>query len=88
MRNHPSGNLKPSTADMRMVHNLKNGFQPMGISVTAIIINLNSGQYLIFDENGSTVERAYLCAKPCAKYVPDQVVISVKKWAKLTSLNK
>ncbi|HET7116098.1 MAG TPA: JAB domain-containing protein [Hanamia sp.] len=57
VHNHPSGNLKPSGADLRIVEKLKKGFEPMGIIVNAIIINLNSGNYLIFDENGCTVER-------------------------------
>src|SRR5665213_749387 len=55
VHNHPSGNLKPSTADMNIVAKLKNGFEPMGIIVNAIIINLVSGNYLQFDENGSSV---------------------------------
>lgn len=57
VHNHPSGNLKASSADLRILEKLKRGFEPMGISVNAIIINLNSGNYLIFDENGCTVER-------------------------------
>ena len=57
VHNHPSGSLRPSGADVRMVQNLKNAFEPMGINVNAIIINLNSGKYLIFDENGGSVER-------------------------------
>lgn len=57
VHNHPSGNLKPSGADLRIIEKLKRGFEPMDISVNAIIINLNSGNYLIFDENGCTVER-------------------------------
>ncbi|MDE3185125.1 MAG: JAB domain-containing protein [Bacteroidota bacterium] len=55
VHNHPSGNLKPSTADMNIVAKLKNGFEPMGIMVNAIIINLVSGNYLQFDENGISV---------------------------------
>jgi len=55
IHNHPSGNLKPSTADMNIVAKLKSGFEPMGIMVNAIIINLVSGNYLQFDENGSSV---------------------------------
>ncbi|HEY5391485.1 MAG TPA: JAB domain-containing protein, partial [Hanamia sp.] len=54
VHNHPSGNLKPSTADMNIVAKLKSGFEPMGIMVNAIIINLVSGSYLHFDENGSS----------------------------------
>jgi len=57
VHNHPSGNLKASSADLRIIERLKRGFEPMGISVNGIIINLNSGNYLIFDENGCTVER-------------------------------
>lgn len=57
VHNHPSGSLKPSGADLRILEKLKKGFDPMGIHVNAIIINLNSGNYLIFDENGSTVQR-------------------------------
>ena len=57
VHNHPSGNLKPSTADMNIVAKLKRGFEPMGIMVNAIIINLVSGNYLQFDENGSSVAR-------------------------------
>ena len=57
VHNHPSGSLAPSRADMHIVEKLKRGFEPMGINVNAIIINLNSGNYLIFDENGGTVER-------------------------------
>jgi DNA repair protein RadC len=57
VHNHPSGSLIPSSADIKMVEKLKKGFEPMGINVNAIIINLNSGNYLIFDENGCTVER-------------------------------
>lgn len=57
VHNHPSGNLKPSGADLRIIEKLKRGFEPMGININAIIINLNSGNYLIFDENGCTVER-------------------------------
>lgn len=55
IHNHPSGNLKPSAADMNIVSKLKSGFEPMGIMVNAIIINLVSGNYLQFDENGSSV---------------------------------
>ena len=55
IHNHPSGNLKPSAADMNIVAKLKSGFEPMGIIVNAIIINLVSGSYLQFDENGSSV---------------------------------
>jgi DNA repair protein RadC len=57
VHNHPSGSLKPSRADMNIFGKLKRGFEPMDISVNAIIINLNSGKYLIFDENGYTVAR-------------------------------
>ena len=47
VHNHPSGSLNPSRADIRMIQNLKNAFEPMEIKVNAIIINLNSGRYLI-----------------------------------------
>ena len=57
VHNHPSGSLKPSTADMNIVAKLKSGFEPMGIMVNAIIINLVSGNYLQFDENDSSVVR-------------------------------
>ncbi|HUZ57560.1 MAG TPA: JAB domain-containing protein, partial [Hanamia sp.] len=57
VHNHPSGNLKPSTADINIVAKLKSGFEPMGIMVNAIIINLASGNYLQFDENGSSEVR-------------------------------
>lgn len=56
VHNHPSGSLNPSGADLHILEKLKKGFDPMGIHVNAIIINLNSGNYLIFDENGSTVQ--------------------------------
>jgi len=56
VHNHPSGSLTPSRADINIVEKLKKGFEPMGIFVNAIIINLNSGNYLQFDEKGSTVE--------------------------------
>ncbi|MDQ2719365.1 MAG: JAB domain-containing protein [Bacteroidota bacterium] len=58
VHNHPSGSLVPSRADIQIIEKLKNGFGPMGIDVNAIIINLNSGNYLQFDENGNTVEVA------------------------------
>jgi DNA repair protein RadC len=57
VHNHPSGNLKPSDADKRMVEKLKKAFAPMDINVNAIIINLNSGSYLIFEENSCAAER-------------------------------
>src|SRR5664279_5075716 len=56
VHNHPSGSLAPSRADTSIVEKLKKGFEPMGINVNAIIINLNSGSYLLFDEIGSTME--------------------------------
>src|SRR5664279_174797 len=56
VHNHPSGSLAPSRADLSIVAKLKMGFEPMGINVNAIIINLNSGSYLLFDENGSAME--------------------------------
>lgn len=58
VHNHPSGNLKPSTPDLNIFKKLKRGFEPMGISVNAIIINLNSGEYLLFDESGIAIEMA------------------------------
>ena len=55
VHNHPSGSSTPSKADINIVAKLKRGFEPMGIDVKAIIINLDSGKYLIFDEDGSAV---------------------------------
>jgi hypothetical protein len=40
-----------------MVEKLKKAFAPMDINVNAIIINLNSGSYLIFEENSCAAER-------------------------------
>jgi hypothetical protein len=57
VHNHPSGSLTASNADINILDKLKKGFEPMGINVNGIIINLNSGKYLIFDENGGSVER-------------------------------
>jgi hypothetical protein len=56
VHNHPSGSLIPSRPDMSILEKLKKGFEPMGISVGGIIINLNSGTYLIFDELGTITE--------------------------------
>src|SRR5665213_720976 len=56
VHNHPSGTLIPSRPDMSILEKLKKGFGPMGISVGGIIINLNSGAYLIFDELGAITE--------------------------------
>src|ERR1017187_4699852 len=56
VHNHPSGTLIPSRPDMSILEKLKKGFEPMGISVGGIIINLNSGAYLIFDELGAITE--------------------------------
>ena len=53
VHNHPSGSLIPSRPDMSILEKLKKGFEPMGITVGGIIINLNSGTYLIFDELGT-----------------------------------
>ena len=55
VHNHPSGNLIPSRQDLNMFEKLKNGFLPMGITLNAIIINIISGNYIQFDENGSSV---------------------------------
>src|SRR5665213_1289698 len=56
VHNHPSGTLIPSRPDMSILEKLKKGFGPMGISIGGIIINLNSGAYLIFDELGAITE--------------------------------
>lgn len=55
VHNHPSGSLTASGADINIVEKLKRGFEPMGIQVNAIIINVISGNYLQFDENGSSI---------------------------------
>ncbi len=56
VHNHPSGNLIPSRPDINILEKLKKGFEPMGIAVHGIIINLNSGAYLVFDEMGTISE--------------------------------
>lgn len=52
VHNHPSGNLKVSTADVDCIIKLKKALQDSGIKVNnGLIINLRTGKYVVFDEN-------------------------------------
>ncbi|WP_051230793.1 JAB domain-containing protein [Epilithonimonas caeni] len=51
VHNHPSGNLKASKADANVLEKLKKALQNTDVKVNdGIIINLRSGNYLIFNE--------------------------------------
>lgn len=53
VHNHPSGNLVSSNEDRNILRKLQNIFEGSDIQVEdGIIINLRSGKYLVFNENG------------------------------------
>lgn len=52
VHNHPSGNLKASRADFKCLENLVKALQYSDVKVNpGVIINLRSGNYLVFDED-------------------------------------
>ena len=53
IHNHPSGNLTASTQDKNMLNELRNSYG--NIIEDGIIINLRSGKYATFSDNGSTI---------------------------------
>jgi hypothetical protein len=59
VHNHPSGNLIASKADFKCLENLVKALQYSDVKVNpGVIINLRSGNYLVFDENhNSNVEK-------------------------------
>lgn len=56
VHNHPSGNLQESKEDRNVLQKLTNAFATFGISIHGIIINLNSGHYSIFREDGVNIK--------------------------------
>ena len=54
VHNHPSGNLKASRQDVVLLDSMKKAYGP--IVKDGIIINLRSGRYSVFNEEGSYAE--------------------------------
>jgi N12 class adenine-specific DNA methylase len=56
VHNHPSGNLKTSAGDTSVLKNLTRAFENLNIEIKGIIINLDSGKFLLFDEYSKSQE--------------------------------
>lgn|SRR5690606_35144289 len=49
VHNHPSGNLKPSKADISLTENIVDGFSFLNINVNHLIINTYKKEYVLLD---------------------------------------
>lgn len=53
VHNHPSGNMKPSNADLNTTMNLREGLDPLGIEVEHIIMDTYKKEYVVIDNNNT-----------------------------------
>jgi len=83
VHNHPAGTLKASKADKAILGRMKSAFEPFDISIHGVILNLNSGHYLLFQD---TPEEENV-RRPSFSDTQEQRPLSIYSFSKRTFLN-